>query len=329
MLLKIPPAHRPLTNCLSLSGVISLKEGCYSKRYIGSKAVSFGVNGTIKLASNEKDPQKKAAKRKEKIAPTSIDHIPKDNPNCTGDHSSSKRRAYSIARGIITQRIKQCIIAQKTSKELYFVTISFPKQVSDQQGYKYLNQWLTVARKERLIRQYLWVAERQKIGTIHFHIAIPHRVYVPKLNRIMVTVLSNEVRKGRLDYNLQAAKRYNGVDLAKHRTTKKVINFAVKKSGKSLANYLTKYITKNTSEFPHLAWHNSRMFSNLVIKISFTDSEIHSIQWMNFLNDSKIFATEFFTFIPWYGEPPDCVIQHFAQVNSFVMQLLSDPPPCR
>lgn len=322
-ILITPPVHRPLVNSLSLSGVTLLKTGNYNLRYNGSKNLVISPQGTIERVTKIVKPKKrKNAKESTTTKETTSDHC-KDLEPLTGRNRGSTHRRYTVKKSVVRARLLHMINQQRNSKELYFVTVTFPTCVTDDLAYKLFNTWLTTLRTSNIVKSYLWVAERQEVGTIHYHIAIPHRVYVPKANKAMVTILCNAVRKGQLQWNLQAAKRYNGVDLAKNRKTKRVTNFAVKKGSKSLANYLTKYVTKNNTEFPHLAWHCSRDFSNLITKIAFTDLECTTCGFELYLNEGKIFETEFYTFIPWSNEPPPEVLQHFADINNYILSHLN------
>jgi hypothetical protein len=249
---------------------------------------------------------------------------------CSGDSETGNsvnkkisQRSYQINKSQVRARILNQLNTQKNGKELYFITITFPPIITEDLGYKYLNNWLTVCRSTGLIRSYLWVAEKQKNSTIHYHIAIPHKIYAPKANRIMTTILCNEVRKHKINWNLQAAKRYNGVDLAKNRKTKRITNFGIKKASKSLATYLTKYISKNTESFKHLAWHCSRDYSNLITKISFTDSELLTCGFELYLKDSILFETEHATFIPWVNDPPPQVSEYLSNINNAITLFMS------
>ena len=322
-LLHTPPVHRELVNSVSLSGITVLKDGKYSNRYVGLRKVAVSPNGKIviekpSISTHENKPKRKIAKVK--IDSDIHTQSAGDNIN---DHDSSNKHRFSIKKPLIRARILNYINQQKGTKELYFITVTFPQCVTDDLAYKFYNQWLTVLRSKNIIRQYLWVAERQQNGTVHYHIAIPHRIYVVHANRAMQIVLTNAVRKQQLQWNIQAAKKYNGVDLAKNRKTGRVTNFAVKKGQKSLANYLTKYVTKNNEKFSHYAWHCSREFSNLCLKISFTNDELLTCGFEQWINEVRIFESEYFIFYPWNNRPPPQVTKHFADLNHELLQTLA------
>ena len=323
-ILKTPPVHRELNNSVSLSGITLLKDGKYSNRYVGLKKVQVSPNGQIVI---EKPPiSTHESKPKRKITKVKIDstvHI-ENTEHSVNVHTGGNGHRFSIKKPVIRARILNYINQQKGTKELYFLTVTFPTCVTDDLAYKFFNQWLTVLRSKNIIRTYLWVAERQQNGTVHYHIAIPHRVYAPHANKAMQIILTNAVRKQQLQWNIQAAKKYNGVDLAKNRKTRRVTNFAVKKGQKSLANYLTKYVTKNDEKFSHYAWHCSREFSNLCLKISFTNDELLTCGFEQWINENKQFESEYFIFFPWHNRPPPQVMQHFADINFEILSRLQE-----
>jgi hypothetical protein len=308
-----------LSNSASLSGVVLLKEGRYKTRHLGSKSTeqrpTSGITMKTKKPCTHAKQRKKPARNVGQNS-ASPGAVVWDNDT---DHLPKIVRTYTLKRAVIRDRIKAYINQQRGEKHLYFVTVTFPPCVTDDLAYKFFNQWLTVVRTTNRVKSYLWVAERQAIGTLHFHIAIPHRVYVPHVNKAMQIILSNAVRKQQLNWNLNAAKKYNGIDLAKNRKTKRITNFAIKKSGKSLESYLTKYITKNNTKFTHYCWHCSRDFSSLVLKISFTDTELLRTGWEQYLDETYIFESDYCIFIPWVKYPPPQLRAYLSDINNHIL----------
>jgi hypothetical protein len=251
-----------------------------------------------------------------------------NNPETLG------KKGYTVNK----KRVQECIFhgvnAQKgncRSPKLYFFTISFPPCVGDDLGYKLLTNWLVRLRKEKHGgMSYLWVAERQQNGTIHFHMPVFHYLNVGLANRYMVSVLKTQIKKGNLNMSIYAAKRYNGVDIAKNRNTGKVVNFAEGSKQKSLAIYLSKYVTKNNAHFPHLAWNCSNDISSLKSRIAFTDSEFDFTGWSKNVDWSRkreigdkingFFAVWF----PW-KEPPKDLIEHLAYLNYLILEKINSP----
>lgn len=139
----------------------------------------------------------------------------------------------------------------------------------------------------------------------------------------MRAALFTSIENKEIIYNRDAAKNYNGVDIAKNRKTKKVVNFAHSKNSKTLINYITKYISKNEQQFEHLAYHCSRDYSNLIISIRITDAELQYNQLLLLTDTAKIFENEWITFYPWLNSPPQKVCRYMQEMNNIVLKLIT------
>ncbi len=176
---------------------------------------------------------------------------------------SYKKKSYKLNKKKIRKRIYSYTNLEQTKKRLYFITVTFPFKTTDNQAYKLFNLWLTKLRKKDIIKSYIWVVERQKNNTIHFHLLINQYFKVKKANFAMKESLINMYNKDKKVFNGYNPLNYNGIDIAKNRKTKKVTNFARANKGKTLQKYITKYISKNETEFNRLTWHCSRDISKL------------------------------------------------------------------
>lgn len=342
---KIPSAHneQPIIK-LSSSGVTYLRGREYKKRYVGSKAHAVDINGKFWVKAKDLEKDIKAAKgeapRKKKLPVKNNQELQKFNTEMqisgnlstlehttAGDSvklSTKKERFYTIHKREVRQRILGYMNSQRGSKELYFWTITFPAKTQDLIAYRAFNTWLTTLRQYKMLKEYIWIAERQpQTDTIHFHIAIPHKMYVPRANQFMRGTLRTLAKQGLMPVSHLSPqiRKYNGVDICKNRSTKRVINFAVKKGSRALAGYLTKYVTKNEGSFTHLAWHNSRGYSAIFTGITFTLQEFKDLKFGFFMNRTKRFDAEHFTFIPWISDPPPVWEKHLFQLNSYIQNL--------
>lgn len=198
---------------------------------------------------------------------------------------------------------------------LHFFTVSFPTCIDVKTAKRYLNIWLTKLRKDAKIFMYLWVMEFQKNGTAHFHLLIPGILNVRYANRLMQETLSNGVKKKEIKWAIQAAEKYNGVDIQKNKFTRKVTNFADPKLGAALAKYVSKYITKNNAPSPFQRWHCSREWSGLCTGVALTEREAKKF-WDVVDHDDTI-ENEFFIFYRWKNgcSCPDAVQKYLAGVN--------------
>lgn len=362
--------------------------GRFRKRYVGSKTCHVDINGRLWLDAKEFEAEfkkpKEVSKKKSAGVPPSAQKLLIDNQtsgdcivlpeqvqisaentiseNNSGDFATkvaknSKKKSYRIDKARVRQRILGYINTMKGKKHLFFWTVSFPAHTPDDVCYRAFNTWLTALRQRKMLKEYLWVAERQMgerlkekkdpTHTIHFHIAIPHYMNVQRANAMMRGTLKGLAKKGMLpgvvcnaktkeSYYLPSIAKYNGVDICKHRTTRKPINFAIKKGARALAHYLTKYVTKNDAGqlndageliapgFTHLAWHNSRGFSALFTGITCTIAEFNRIGLGGYLNRVRVFTMNFATFVPWLLGPPPLLLEHLYNLNSKIQTLLDN-----
>jgi hypothetical protein len=154
--------------------------------------------------------------------------------------------------------------------ERVFCTLSFVSPVSDRIGVAILNKFLTQLRKEFKSLQYLWVAERQDNGNIHFHIILNKRLPIRKYNALWVLQQYNSGLRGQTQFGVpvglaEIEQRYKSGSI--HRVFNPVDVKRVR-SIAGLSSYLTKYITKQKRDvyFGCLPWHCSRGVSKLFTK---------------------------------------------------------------
>lgn len=341
----------------------------YRKRYTGSKQHAVDINGKLWLSASElqkdieaeykrfkgipvKPPGGKEGKKKSsKDAPPLLKQI----VNCETAQISEivpicakkeRVKSYSVNKKEVRTRTYGYLNSQKGRKHLFFFTISFPEGTPDDTCYQAFNTWLTSLRKYKMLREYLWVAERQDgkritkpgklpTNTVHFHMLVPHYMNVERANAMMRGTLKNLAKKGAMPGGigdrrdkkaisyLNGIKNYNGVDICKTKTGR-VINFAIERGGKLLASYLTKYVTKNDAEFTHLAWHNSRGFSALFTGVTFTFTEFNKHKFSRYLNHVRVFEMNYATFIPWLLGPPPLLENHLYQLNSYIQHVVEN-----
>lgn|SRR5574341_29319 len=337
-LLPVPPFHHELTIKATQTGIVLLKDGRYKKRYTGSKYSTIDINGKLykrsadlkKVQEQERllkeGPKKKARGRN----PQTLNSVECEDTEKSLSTKEKKDCGYSVNKQEVRQRILGMINTMKGCKELYFWTVTFPAGMNDSLCYQAFNTWLTTLRQKKMLKDYIWVAERQDgkrladpskaTNTIHFHIAIPHKMHVVTANRLMRTVLATFAKRRVFDYSVFQAKRYNGVDIKKNKNTGRVVNFAIKKGSRALANYLTKYVTKNDAKFSHLAWHNSRGFSSLFTGITFTIAEFIKCGFKEMLLHRSVISNKFFSFYPWLKEPPELLTRHLYDLNSMLQE---------
>lgn len=311
---EVPGFFEELTIKADLNGITILNEGRYRKRYTGSRKFSVDINGHLHTSSQlKKILLPTIEKRPPRKAVTAVP-VSEDEPQ--------PEKSYSINKPEIRQRIFAMISKQK-KKELYFWTVTFPLKTDDKVIYKLFNTWLTTLRQKKWLKNYLWVAERQENGTLHFHLCIPHKLSVVAANRAMARILAGASERGEINYSKHQCRRYNGVDIAKNRKERKVTNFANGKRGRrALVTYITKYITKNNGSFTHLAWHNSRGFSELFTGITFTAAEfVEKFCLGKFVRRHSAIRNKYFSFWPWKDGPPPPLEGELILINQHIEQL--------
>ena len=321
--IEILPFHHIMEYSASLTGITFLKNGRYKNRHDKlSGIVQVPGQGFIKKTTERSYHMEKITRyrTKKEATPCGVASVEKNHET---DQQQGRKKIHKVNKKKVRHRILQYINQQQGTKQLYFFTITFPFSTSETIGHQLFNTWLTKLREAKRIGSYIWIKELQKNGTIHFHVAIPRRLNVVYANREMKVCIINSIRRGEIDYNVFAAKRYNGVDIAKNRKTKRVTNFAIKKGQKSLANYLTKYLTKNETLFEKSAWHCDRSFSNLVTKINFTEKEMHQTGWENWINENYRYETEYIVFYCWANAPPANLCDYFAAINQSIQRCIA------
>lgn len=356
-LAKVPAQHNEAPKIkATVSGITYLKgDAQYRTRYTGNKYSAVDINGKLWLKASELKKQKEleywrmkgkpAPKKKARVKTQAVDNNVLENDSAanygnlsTQQVQSSKQlhelstskaqKFYTVNKKEVRQRLLGFINTQRGKKELYFWTVSFPMGTADPVAYQIFNIWLTSLRQYRILKNYLWVAERQENGTIHYHVAVPHKMPVQRANAMMRGTLKTFSKRGAIPFSVHQCKKYNGVDIAKNRKTKKVTNFAVKKGSRALVTYLTKYVTKNNTGFEHLAWHNSRGYSAIFTGVTFTVQEFkeqYKFHYFLHRDKSKWFETDYFFFAPWCNlGPPPLLENHLHQLNSYLQEQLSN-----
>lgn len=183
-----------------------------------------------------------------------------------------KKREYKLNKKKVREKCSAFFGLKRSRKFLAFYSISFPLDFPDNSAFACLNTLLTRLRKECGLRSYLWVTERQKNGTIHFHLLTNSFMYIRKVNYMMSKAIEtqvDELYKEGIYINYDATK-YNGVDVRHVNNNKKALNC-----------YLTKYVSKNMAAFHRLPYHSSRDISELFTAETFTsvyDSDFRYIR---------------------------------------------------
>jgi hypothetical protein len=183
-----------------------------------------------------------------------VPKIPKKTSHKMSDRTKAKLKdkIYSFYRS--------------TLRSQTFLTLTFINNVTDEQGVKCLNKFLTALRKKDKIN-YLWIAEKQKENSsnVHFHIIVDRYYPIEQINALWVLQQYNDnIRRSNIDIKFIEQLYYQGSKGQKQ--LQKFLNpvDVIKVNGvNGLSAYLTKYVTKNSDRLHCRVWHCSRTVSSL------------------------------------------------------------------
>lgn len=292
----------------------------FKKKYLDDQlTLSVGINGVTDLIKYELNSRYAGSKKIKVLSDGTVLRKIAKKQKFTTQKTTTKQKIYKVNGREIKNRIANWINQQAGKKSLYFYTISFPIRITDDTAYKCLNSWLTTARTTYKLKNYLWIAERQKNGTIHFHIALQEYLPVKKLNTTMKNLLSFYIRKNELIWSQLSCAKYNGVHISKDKKNGKVTNYADNGKQKNLGGYLSKYISKSTEKFKHQAWQCSKSLSGMVLKINMTANEFYT-RFIDYIDIEKpIFHNEMCCYYAWKSAPPLAVLFHLKEVNQYIL----------
>lgn len=187
-------------------------------------------------------------------------------------HTNSKRTKYKIKENMLA--LYRACSGKKGSRShvvnFTLCTLTFVAPVEDKEGMKCLNKFLTVLRDRYGKFSYLWVAERQGNGNIHFHMLADCRFPIGYINSLWVSQQFNcGVRNWESDLELYEDHKTTFANLhteGKYNIVQDYLNPVDVRSVKTIdgvSSYLTNYVTKNNGVFDCSAWHCSRGVSRI------------------------------------------------------------------
>ena len=187
----------------------------------------------------------------------------KRKPTKAKDKASvTEKRTLTMNKPKVRAKIIAFTRASMGSQKMKFITITFPVGLRDELCVQALNTWLTKLRGMSSTFDYLWVAERQGNGTLHFHLFTKTFFNIRAINFHMAVAIKNIVdkyAKGQVNFDMA---KYNGVDV-------KVVNKLA-----HIVSYVTKYVTKVKELHYNRSWACSRLVSRLFTHVSLTSSQM-------------------------------------------------------
>lgn len=149
---------------------------------------------------------------------------------------------------------KKIIAFARIHKKLSFLTLTFCNRVEDKQAVQILAKFLENANKRSKDFQYIWVAEKQAKNTIfkdniHFHLITNKFWKIDSWWKYWIDLQARHGLRPR-DENYKPSSAFD----VKNVTTNNI---------KGVSNYLTKYVSKNSSQFDCQVWNCSKKISRL------------------------------------------------------------------
>lgn len=226
------------------------------------------------------------------------------------------RSAFRLNKNKVRNKILAYAHLRRSKKFMAFYSISFPLGLKDDDIRKIHNVCLTRIRKFRKSFTYIWIAERQKNGTLHFHMLTNDYFNIRMINRYYAVAIMNHIKKNNLsDINYDVTK-YNGVDV-------KLV-----RSIESLSKYLTKYVTKNNESFEGLVWNCDSSVSALITHIYLDDFEYKTINKklihvFTIKRENPYFDTPLEIDLWSYGSnKPALIFETIKEINEYIVKFI-------
>lgn len=201
---------------------------------------------------------------------------------------SPSQQSYKINKTKVRKRLTALCRLNRSKTFLAFYSISFPVRTDDKIIYQIFNKWLTNCRTRYGLTTYVWVVERQKNGTLHFHLLTNNRMDIQTINRAMANSIETTVNQGLAEWGSSSKTLYNGVDVdcvqkPKQRQFETREQYRKRMAAYKRSNiyerikwatlYMTKYMTKNDDVFKHMPSHCSRDISQLFTSMILSDDD--------------------------------------------------------
>lgn len=253
-------------------------------------------------------------------------------------------RTYKLNKSKARKRLQALCRLETSRKFLAFYSISFPALAPDSVLYEIFNSWLTNCRKRYGLKTYIWIAERQANGTLHFHLLTVNRMDIVMVNKAMAVAIDNKVKQGLMRWGNSSVDRYNGIDVdcvqrpkkrqGENRRQYRMRLNKMKKVLKEdrlkwLTKYLTKYVTKNDIEFTRLPWHCSRDVSALFTCVIISEKDLH--YYTDYLSDDyteyqRVDKEKVIIYIFKYL-PANEIFKMLDKANEMIYFYLNNSPP--
>lgn len=301
---------------LSVSGLTEIKSAVPSSQFGGSSKFIYNQDGLVEKAPTrgkiDEETKENRLNREKQIR---LNLIPKEV-------KTKSFRSYTLPKSKIRKKCSAFFNLKASKAFCAFYSISFPERLPDNMCYQLFNTFLTRCRKNYNLKSYIWVAERQKNGTLHYHMLTNKYMPIQPVNGFMASALRTQANRGNLPKNVKVPEKYNGVDVdnlyySKRRKHKQK-RLSHTDAQRRLGYYITKYISKNDEVFERLCWHCSRDISALFTSVRFEDIDSTEIPELIHQNHDKVkvFEHEYFTHTLLLFDLPQYMFEPIHQINN-------------
>lgn len=216
-------------------------------------------------------------------------------PNSAADRSVASR-VYTMNVSKFRRKAFAYACLRRSMRFLAFYSVSFPAGMPDDVGFRIWNKVLTRLRRDLRLKSYMWVMERQRNGTLHYHMLTNDFMNVQEVNRYVAVAIENEVNAGHCGWGSSSLERYNGVDVHKVTGSSAAVSAQPRmRIIAKVANYLTKYMSKEVRSETHRVWHCSRLVSALFVTAAVEEADMREIvdQFEQSGREVKVIQCEF------------------------------------
>lgn len=284
---------------LSHNSIMIIKHRGNISQYFGGvhekNKLELNINSEKNLTqiSNEKEKEKEKKEKSEKSENSEIEKEKEKEKN---------KKTYKLNKKKIRKKCLAFGSLDQSKKFIGFYSISFPLGILDEIARRILNVFLTKLREKFNLTNYLWIAERQKNKTIHFHLLTNNYMPIKEVNREMAKTIDYYVSKQQASWGNSSFEKYNGVDLQypnknkKNKNQKSPLSKKTQKQNiKFLSKYLTKYITKQDQSWFFLPQHYSHSISNLATGylLDLEEAEIFKKNVLRSLEVFNVYSNDF------------------------------------
>lgn len=292
------------------SSIREIKNGLAPTTFIGSSSFTANAPDAV-LPKSRPSPQSRKSDVLKPPATASANAAALPAP-------AAQPRTYKLNKSKIRKKLDAFFQLEASRSFCAFYSISFPASLPDDDAYTLFNLWQTRCRQTYDLRSFLWIAERQKNGTIHFHMLTNTRMPIREVNQFMRVALMKYVH--RFSWDISKVIKYNGIDVDNvwYPKKRKGNNATQRRTrddaGRYLSKYITKYVSKNNDTFSRLAWHASRDLAALFTAQNFDRCEV--VPLLSYFESTK---TDWIAFpgeyVNVYIHPSGCSLHAYLQLR--------------